>query len=109
MRPRRRPASQPRPQRCIDELESRLLFTAPTLAALPASVTLYSGTSLQIPLDGADVDGDALTFVATPSSQSINATVRPSANRSLKITVNHVSSGAGDVAITNESMVIKLF
>jgi cyclophilin family peptidyl-prolyl cis-trans isomerase len=93
----------------VDALEPRTLFTAPTLAALPSSVTLYSGTSLQIPLDGFDADGDALTFSRTLSSQNITATFTPSANRSLKITVNHTSSGAGDVAITNESMVLKLF
>src|SRR5205809_849260 len=87
MRRRRQLARPPLPAHrriaaAVDELEPRRLLTAPTLAPLPSSVTLYSGTSLQIPLDGFDADGDALTFARTLSNQSINATFTPSANRS---------------------------
>lgn len=93
------------------ELESRLLFASPTLAALP-NVTLYAGAPLQIPLDGNDADvADDLTFTVTITNNtgSVSGLISPSSNRSLKIVASHVSSGANDVGFTNESMVIKLF
>jgi cyclophilin family peptidyl-prolyl cis-trans isomerase len=108
-----RPANGPSHSRhrpLFDALERRTMFASPTLAALP-NVTVLSGAPLQVPLDGFDADAaDALTFTVTSSNANVVPTISPATNRSLRITVNHASSGAaGDVAIANESMVIKLF
>ena len=90
----------------FEPLESRWVFAAPTLADLP-NVTLLSGAQLQIALDGADSDGDALTY----SFESTNAAVttyQNANNRSLKISVTHASSGASDPAFAGD-MVFELF
>jgi cyclophilin family peptidyl-prolyl cis-trans isomerase len=95
--------------RLLDALEPRTLFASPTLATLP-NVTVLSGAPMQIPLDGNDADAaDALTFTVTSNNANVVATISPSINRSLKIVVNHASSGAGDTAISNETMILKLF
>src|SRR5436190_2825340 len=83
---------RPADRRCsrpamLDPLEPRTLFAAPTLAALP-NVTLLAGTQLQIPLDGADADGDALSYTFTTPAGTTGA-LSNSANRSLKINVAH--------------------
>ena len=95
----------------FQDLESRLLFASPTLAALP-NVTLLSGAPLQIPLDGNDADAaDNLAFTVeiTNNTGSVSGVISPSSNRSLQIIASHVSSGGTDVAFTNEKMIIKLF
>jgi cyclophilin family peptidyl-prolyl cis-trans isomerase len=99
-----------RPQRAagavVESLEGRQLLAAPTLAALP-DVTLLSGAPLQIPLDGADADGDALTYTLTISNPAVSYLL-PTTNRSLKLSVSHTSSGATDPAFTGD-MVFQLF
>jgi cyclophilin family peptidyl-prolyl cis-trans isomerase len=104
---RRRPPVG-RPYGRLETLEPRTLFASPTLAALP-NVTLLSGAPLQIPLDGFDADAaDALTFTATSNNANITPTISPAANRSLKISVSHASSGAADPAFIGD-IIIKLF
>jgi cyclophilin family peptidyl-prolyl cis-trans isomerase len=90
----------------IDALESRTLLAAPTLAALP-DVTLLSGAPLQIPLDGADADGDTLSYTVTITNPAVSYLL-PTTNRSLKLSIYHTSSGAGDAAFTGD-MVFQLF
>ncbi|HEY7116210.1 MAG TPA: peptidylprolyl isomerase [Tepidisphaeraceae bacterium] len=96
----------PYPSNPFDSLEPRTLFAAPTLAALP-NVTVLAGAPLQIPLDGADVDGDALTFSVTSNNGNVTGRISSANDRSLKISVSHASSGASDPAFTGD-MVLKL-
>src|SRR5260221_14672636 len=79
----------------LELFEPRVLFAAPTFATLPA-VTLLGGAPLQIPINGSDADGDTLTYTVSTSAPQITATFSPAANRSLKISVAHTSSGASD-------------
>ena len=66
---------------------------------------------LEVPLDGNDADVSDGTHLHRHLSDNPNVvpTIAPSTDRSLKIAVNHASSGAGGTAITNETMILKLF
>jgi len=59
-----------------ESLEARLVLAAPTLAELP-NVTLLSGSPLMIPLDGADADGQTLTFSASSTNSSVQTVIQP--------------------------------
>lgn len=59
-----------------ESLEARLVLAAPTLAELP-NVTLRSGSPLMIPLDGADADGQMLTFSASSTNSSVQTVIQP--------------------------------
>jgi cyclophilin family peptidyl-prolyl cis-trans isomerase len=105
---RRRSRGKGRAQ--FESIEERILFAAPTLAAIP-NVTLLAGTQMQIPLDGFDADsGDTLSYTVTATS-GITTSVSPATNRSLKISVTHASSsssGTTDPAFSGD-MVLNLF
>jgi cyclophilin family peptidyl-prolyl cis-trans isomerase len=91
----------------LELFEPRVLFAAPTFATLPA-VTLLGGAPLQVPIDGSDADGDTLTYTVSTNAPQITATLSPTTNRSLKISVAHTSSGASDPAFTGD-LVLNLF
>ena len=77
----------------LEPLEARRVLASPTLAALPAEVTLLSGAPLHIALDGFDSDGDSLTYSTNSTDPLLSAIipkqVATSGNRSLRITVSH--------------------
>jgi cyclophilin family peptidyl-prolyl cis-trans isomerase len=81
-------------------------LAAPTLPVLP-DVTLLSGAPLHIPLDGADADGDTLTYTVTSSNSQVTRLL-PTTNRSLRLAISHTSSGATDPAFSG-NMVFQLF
>jgi cyclophilin family peptidyl-prolyl cis-trans isomerase len=77
----------------LESLEARRVLAAPTLAALPAEITLLAGAPLHIALDGFDADSDSLTY-STSSTDSMVSAIIPKqettgGNRSLRITVSH--------------------
>ena len=89
----------------IEALERREVFTT-TLAPI-ANVTLLAGAPLHIALDGGDTEGDALSYTVNSSNSAVSL-LNPEGNRSLKISVTHASSGAGDAAFSGD-MVLQLF
>ena len=56
----------------------------PTLASIP-TVSVMAGSPLWVSLNGADMDGDALTFTASSDNPSLISTEIPAGNRSLRI------------------------
>ncbi|MBN1588517.1 MAG: peptidylprolyl isomerase [Pirellulales bacterium] len=86
---------------CFEQLETRRVLSAPTLAAI-ADVELLGGSPLHIPLDGFDLDGDALTFTATSDNPDVVPTITEG-NRSMRISV------LSDDGAINGDMVFELF
>lgn len=73
----------------LEQLEPRCVLASPTLASL-SDVTLYAGTSLNIALDGADSDGDSLTYTVSSTNSNVTASISNSSNRSLEIEIADV-------------------
>lgn len=105
LRKRRQPtrANVRRESLLLELLEDRKVMDAsPTLIALDASnapiadnglITVKAGSPLLIPLDGADVDGGALTYEITSSNSSvITATKSAATNKWARITVEGFGS-----------------
>lgn len=67
-------------------LESRLVLAAPTLQPL-ANVTLLASSPLLISLDGADADGQQLTYEISSTNPDVTGTVHQ--NHSAKFTVTN--------------------
>ncbi len=65
-------------------LESRLVLAAPTLQTL-SNVTLLQSSPLMISLDGADADGQKLTYEISSTNPNVTGTVHQ--NQSAKFTV----------------------
>ncbi len=65
-------------------LESRLVLAAPTLQTL-GNVTLLQSSPLMISLDGADADGQKLTYEISSTNPNVTGTVHQ--NQSAKLTV----------------------
>lgn len=102
-----------RKTRCsrLEWLEPRCVLAAPTLAPI-SNVTVLAGAPLNIPLNGADTAGDALTFTVTNDTvPGLVTTVSPSTDRSLKIHVHHdgdTTNPASDPSFDGD-VVIQLF
>lgn len=86
----------------FDDLEGRRLMTA-SLAPV-ADVSIPRFLSLTTPLDGG---ADNQTYAVQSDNPSITASIPR--GRFVTFTLNHVSSGANDPAITNETLVFQLF
>lgn len=99
---------QQRRQRSIETLEQRQVFAAPTIGPI-IDQNLLSGAPLQIALNATDADvGDVLTFSATSDNPNIVPVIRAQTNRSLVLTIEHVSSGSNDPAFTG-TLTFQLF
>jgi cyclophilin family peptidyl-prolyl cis-trans isomerase len=99
---------QQRRERIIENLETRQVFAAPTLGPI-VDQSLLSGAPLQIALQGADADGDALTFSVTSDNPNIVAEMRATTNRYLVLNISHTSSGqAGDSDFSGQ-LIFQLF
>jgi cyclophilin family peptidyl-prolyl cis-trans isomerase len=70
----------------FEPLEHRLVMAAPTLDPI-IDVVVPAGTTLMVPLNGHDADGNSLSFTASSSGSAITPTVMPATNRSLRINV----------------------
>ncbi len=68
----------------------------PTLAAVP-TVTVMAGSPLWVTLDGADPDGDPLTFSASSANPSLISTEIPAGNRSLRIEASDGNTVSGEM------------
>ncbi len=77
-------------------LESRIVLAAPTLAPI-SDVAFLSGSPIHVPLNGADSDGDPLTFSVTSDNAALTTEV-PEGNRSLRITVLHGHAGSPTIS-----------
>ena len=96
-RSRRRPALEP--------LETRQLMTA-SLAPI-ADVTAPAGQGYQLALDRSGSDAASQSFTATSDNPNIKVDVAQ--GQFWTLTVQHLSSGAGDPTILNEPMTFQLF
>ncbi len=57
----------------VEWLEDRRVLAAPTLgSSLPPTFNMATGTAFQIPLDGFDLDNDALTYSVAVNSSTVN-------------------------------------
>ncbi len=91
----------------IERLEPRIVFAAPTLAAV-ADQTLLVGAPLHVPLDGDDADMETLTYNISSDNSDIIAELRDG-NRSMRIHVEHTGNGtAGDPSFSGD-LVFELF
>ena len=103
---RRRISPQQRRRLCFEQFEVRHALAAPTLtSSLPNSITMSAGTALQIPLDGFDVDGDALTYQVEVTDSAI-AGVSTSFRSGDALRIQYEQTGG---AALSGTMVFKLF
>jgi len=70
-----------------ERLEARLVLTAPALTTF-SNTTLLSGSTLHVPINASDLDGDVLTFTVTSSNPGIIVSVTEG-NRSLEVDVEN--------------------
>jgi cyclophilin family peptidyl-prolyl cis-trans isomerase len=93
----------------IESLEDRRVMAAPDILNLPSSLTVLAGAPIQLPLDGVDTDGDALSysFSVDPQFQGkLGFEMRT--GKTVEIVVQHTSSGDNDPSFTGK-LVFKLF
>ncbi len=83
-----------------------MMLAAPQLIGIPTAVTVQSLAPLQVPIDGFDADGDALTFSVTSTNPNIVAEYRT--GRSLVLNVTHTGTGPSDPSFSGR-MVFQLF
>lgn len=96
-----------RRQRIIEALEQRQVFAAPTLGPI-VDANFFSGAPIQVALNGADADGDALTFSVEndPDNPNIIAEVRATTNRTLVLRIDFRDATAEEalLGITDDAV-----
>lgn len=90
----------------FEQLEEREVLAAPTLAAI-SNFDIYEGAPLPIALQGADADGDTITYTVTSTApNSLKVLTTAESNRSLKITMKGFGNDANTV---DGTMTFQLF
>ncbi|MEM6316004.1 MAG: peptidylprolyl isomerase, partial [Planctomycetota bacterium] len=88
-----------------ERLEERRLLVAPEVGAI-GDVALPAGHAIQVPINGFDADGDALTYSVTSSTPALIPAFRDSGNTWIEMDVTWTD--ADDVARSG-TMVYQLF
>lgn len=82
----------------ISTLSGVAIPTGATPSIVPIDdVSVQQGSPLQVPLNGYDPNGDALTYTVTVGDSNILDTFIPQGNRSLRIPVTQGSENLGDL------------